>query len=135
VREWLNEHRDELEANWDRARQPRGAETRRAADMNELIKVTDVQPLEGHWLRLSFSDGAVKDVDVRGLLEAGGVFGPIRDSRPLFEQVSVNPETRTVEWPGQVDLDPDVLYGRYEPASLVRIDRRTVREPKSAAHA
>jgi hypothetical protein len=103
--------------------------------MNELTKITGVEPLEGHWLRVSFSDGAVKDVDVGGLLEAGGVFAPIRDSRDLFEQVRVNPETRTVEWPGEVDLDPDVLYGRYEPASLVRIDRRTVREPKSAARA
>ena len=30
---------------------------------------------------------------------------------------------------GEVDLDPEVLYGRYEPASGHRIERRTVREP------
>jgi Protein of unknown function (DUF2442) len=103
--------------------------------MNELIKIRNVHPLEGHWVRLSFSDGAVKDVDVGGLLEAGGVFVPIRDNREVFEQVRVNPDTQTVEWPGEVDLDPDVLYGRYEPASGVRIERRIVREPSSAAHA
>jgi hypothetical protein len=103
--------------------------------VNVLIKIRDVQPLEGYWLRLSFSDGAVKDVDVGGLVESGGVFAPIRSSRDLFEQVRVNPETQTVEWPGEVDLDPEVLYGRYEPASGIRIDRRTVREPSSAAHA
>jgi Protein of unknown function (DUF2442) len=103
--------------------------------MSELMKIKDVEALEGHWLRVSFSDGAVKDVDVGGLLEAGGVFGPIRDSRDVFEQVRVNPEAQTVEWPGDVDLDPDVLYGRYEPASDVRIERRAVREPRSAAHA
>jgi Protein of unknown function (DUF2442) len=102
--------------------------------MNELIKVRHVEPLEGDWIRLSFSDGAVKDVDVGEVLQAGGVFAPIRDSRELFEQVRVNPETQTVEWPGEVDLDPDVLYGRYEPASGVRIERRIVREPSSAAH-
>jgi hypothetical protein len=39
----------------------------------------------------------------------------------IFEQVRVNPETQTVEWPGEVDLDPDVLDGRHEPASEVRI--------------
>jgi Protein of unknown function (DUF2442) len=44
-----------------------------------------------------------------------GVFAPIRESRELFEQVRVNPETRTVEWLGEVDLDPDVLYGRMSP--------------------
>jgi hypothetical protein len=51
----------------------------------------------------------------------------------VFEQVAVNPESRTVEWPGEVDLDPEVLYGRYEPASGHRIERRTVREPATAA--
>jgi hypothetical protein len=103
--------------------------------MTELLKITAVEPREGHWLRLSFSDGAVKDVDVSGILERGGVFAPIRDDRDVFEQVRVNPESQTIEWPGEVDLDPDVLYGRYEPASGVRIDRRTVREPTPAARA
>jgi hypothetical protein len=103
--------------------------------MNELIKIRNVQPLEGYWVRLWFSDGAVKDVDVGGLFEAGGVFAPIRERPELFEQVRVNPETQTVEWPGEVDLDPDVLYGSYEPASGVQIERRIVRAPSSAAHA
>ena len=31
--------------------------------------------------------------------------------------------------------DPDVLYGRYEPASDVRVARRTVREARSATDA
>jgi Protein of unknown function (DUF2442) len=88
--------------------------------MSELVKIRDVEPLEGHWLRLSFSDGAVKDVDVSELLARGGVFSPIRDRRDVFEQVRVNPETQTIEWPGEVDLDPDVLYGNFEPASGVR---------------
>ncbi len=47
-----------------------------------------------------------------------------------FEKVRVNPETRTVEWPGEVDLDPEVLYGRFEPASGVSILRRTIRRPR-----
>ena len=97
--------------------------------MSELIKIDAVEPLEGSWLRLTFSDGAVKDVDVGEVLARGGAFGPIRQRRELFEQVRVNPETQTIEWPGEVDLDPEVLYGRYEPGSGVRIRRRTVRDP------
>jgi hypothetical protein len=97
--------------------------------MRELIHVTDVEPLEGLSIRATFSDGAVKDLDLSDLLSAGGVFTPIRESREVFEQVAVNPETRTVEWPGEVDLDPEVLYGLYEPASGHRIERRVVREP------
>ena len=40
------------------------------------------------------------------------------------------PETRTVEWPGEVDLDPEVLYGRFEPRFGLHIQRRTIREPE-----
>jgi hypothetical protein len=100
--------------------------------MKELIKITDVRPLDGYWLRIRFSDGAVKDVDLSEFLARGGVFAPIYADRSVFEQVRVNAETQTIEWPGQVDLDPDVLYGRFEPSSGVRIIRRVVREPAAA---
>jgi hypothetical protein len=101
--------------------------------MNEIIHVTDVQPLEGLRIRATFSDGAIKEIDLSALLAAGGVFAPIYERREVFEQVAVNPESGTVEWPGEVDLDPEVIYGRYEPASGHRIERRTVREPATAA--
>lgn len=97
--------------------------------MSDLIKINAVEPLEDSWLRLTFSDGSVKDVDVGEILARGGVFEPIRERRELFEQVRVNPETQTIEWPGEVDLDPEVLYGRFEPGSGATIHRRTVREP------
>lgn len=100
--------------------------------MTEMITVTDVEPLEGYWIRATFSDGAIKEIDLGQLLSEGEVFEPIRDDRALFERVHVNPETETVEWPGEVDLDPEVLYGRFEPASGIRIVRRTVREPAQA---
>jgi len=100
--------------------------------MTDLVKITSVEPLEGRWLRLWFSDDAVKDVDVSGLLSRGGVFALIRDDRSVFEQVRVNPESQTIEWPGDIDLDPDVLYGRAEPASGARIERRTITAPAAA---
>ncbi len=101
--------------------------------MNEIIHVIDVEPLDGLWIRASFSDSSVKDIDLSELLARGGVFAPICERREMFEQVRVNPETRTVEWPGEVDLDPEVLYGRFEPASGVRIERRIVRDAAAAA--
>lgn len=99
--------------------------------MSDLIKIERVEPREGSWLRISFSDGAVKDVDVANVLAHGGVFAAIRDRRELFEQVRVNPDTQTIEWPGEVDLDPDVLYGRFEAASGITLKRRIVRAPKT----
>jgi uncharacterized protein DUF2442 len=100
--------------------------------MSEIIHITDVEPLDGLSIRATFSDGAIKEIDLSELLSGGGVFAPIREQRKIFEQVRVNPETQTVEWPGEVDLDPEVLYGRYEPASGHRIERRTIREPAPA---
>ena len=101
--------------------------------MTQIISVTEVEPLEGLRIRASFSDGAVKEIDLSDLLSGGGVFTPIYEEREVFEQVAVNPETGTVEWPGEVDLDPEVLYGRYGPASGHRIERRTVKQPLTAA--
>jgi hypothetical protein len=97
--------------------------------VSDLIKIERAEPSGDFWLRISFSDGAVKDVDVANVLSRGGVFAAIRERRELFEQVRVNPETETIEWPGEIDLDPEVLYGRFEPASGVTLERRAVRAP------
>lgn len=93
-----------------------------------MIDITDVEPLEDFRIRVTFSDGAVKEIDLSDLIaDARGVFIPLRDPR-IFKQVQVNSETGTVEWPNEVDLDPEVLYGRFEPASGAAIRRKTVRE-------
>jgi hypothetical protein len=97
--------------------------------MSELVRIAHVRPLEGHWVRLWFTDGVVKDVDLSEALAGGGVFDAIHRDREVFEQVRVNPESRTIEWPGGVDLDPDVLYGTFEPEGGIRIERRLVQEP------
>jgi hypothetical protein len=88
---------------------------------------TAVEPLEQHWLRVSFADGAVTDVDLSELLAGGGKWAAIRDSRGMFEQVRVNPESKTVEWPNGVELDPNLLNGNSE--SGPRLSQRTVSTP------
>lgn len=93
---------------------------------NPRTTVTQVEPLSGHWVRLSFGDGAVHEVDLSALLAAGGVFAQIHDDRATFEAVTVNPEFGTIEWPGEVDLDPDVLRGDQRPASGAELPRRVV---------
>ncbi len=61
--------------------------------MTEIINVTEVEPLEGLRIRATFSDGAVKEIDLSDLIARGGVFAPIREHREVFEQVHVSPET------------------------------------------
>lgn len=76
--------------------------------------------------------GAYHEQQLRALLErVRDGFARLDD---VFEKVAVNHESGTVEWPGEVDLDPEVLYGRYEPVSGHQIKRRTLRRPATAAH-
>jgi hypothetical protein len=96
------------------------------------VWVVDVEALSGSAIRVTFSDGAIKDIDLQSLFRQGGVFEPIRQDRELFAAIWVNRETGTVEWPDEIDLDPEVLYGLFEPASGVRLRRPTLREPAAS---
>lgn len=86
----------------------------------------EVEPLAGRWIRVSFADGAVHEVDLAGLLQVGGVFAAIRDDEQRFRAVSVDREFGTIVWPGEVDLDPDVLRGDQEPATSRPMARRVI---------
>jgi hypothetical protein len=61
-----------------------------------------------HTVRIVFVDGEVRDVDITPLLDTPA-FSPLRDLA-LFEQVKIDEQTGTITWPGDVDLDPDVIY-------------------------
>ena len=72
-----------------------------------LVRVTDVQVLDGYRLRLAFSDGAVGEIDLAEELW-GEVFEPLREEA-VFRQARVDPELGTVAWPNGADLDPESL--------------------------
>jgi hypothetical protein len=67
-----------------------------------------VIPRPEHTVRIVFADGEVRDVDVTPLLDTPA-FSPLGDPA-IFEQVKVDEQTGTITWPGDVDLDPDVIY-------------------------
>ena len=85
--------------------------------MNDLPRIVEATPLHDRWIRLRFTDGVVQEIDLAPVFRSGGVFESIRDDDRVFARVRVNPESGTVEWPGDIDLDPDVLYGAYESPS------------------
>lgn len=101
--------------------------------MKQITQVTRVEPLEPSWLRLWFSDGSIHDVDVGVALRRGGVFSPIHEDPAVFARVRVN--GGTVEWPGEVDLDPLVLHGEHRSESGLSYPRRIVRGPRTAQRA
>ncbi len=74
-----------------------------------LKDTVDVHVLDNHRLRLRFENGVEGVVDVARLVKFTGVFAPLQE-RNYFAQVRVNPDTGTICWPNDADLDPDVLY-------------------------
>jgi hypothetical protein len=78
------------------------------------IRIETVEPLDGYVLRLGFSDGTARDVDLEPELW-GAVFEPLRDPG-LFRQVAVDGELGTIVWPNGADMDPVVLHGDRRPA-------------------
>ncbi len=88
--------------------------------------ITGVEPLHDRWLRLTFADGAVHEIDLATVFEAGGVFSALLDDDRLFRAVEVDSTFGTIAWPGDIDLDPDVLRGDQLPANGRVIRRKIV---------
>jgi hypothetical protein len=73
-----------------------------------LIDVVDVLPLSDNTLVILFEDDTLKRFDVSPFLRRDGtVFEALRD-HPTFATAYV--ALGTVAWPGNVDLDPELLY-------------------------
>lgn len=88
--------------------------------MSDIHDIVGVEVTGDYSLRLTFDDGAVREVSLEGKLE-GPVFEPLRDPG-LFAQATVDGESGTVVWPTGADLDPIVLYQGLPPlnARVVR---------------
>lgn len=74
-----------------------------------MVRVSSVEPLHDFVVRLGFTDGTVRDLDLESFLW-GEVFDPLVKDIKLFRQVAVDEELGTIVWPNGADLDPDVLY-------------------------
>jgi hypothetical protein len=72
-----------------------------------FLHIDQVSYLGDYRLRLWFNDGQVKDVDLKADLY-GEIFEPLRNQE-LFQQVKVNPDTKTLEWPNGADFAPEYL--------------------------
>jgi len=84
-----------------------------------LVRIKQAEPLTGHRLRLTLSNGAVIERDVAKYL-VGPVFEAIRTGPAVFAHVGV--DHGTVVWPGGADLCPDVLIYDGPPPDSPRRD-------------
>ena len=79
------------------------------------IRVKTVAVLEGFCVRLEFTDGTRKEMDLQPYLR-GPIFEPVRRNPQLFRSVKVDKRIGTIVWDNGADIDPDVLYLGLKPA-------------------
>ena len=76
-----------------------------------MIRVEAVQPLHGHSVRVAFSNGKQRDIDVTRYIDHGGIFTPIYDDPVVF---------RLVRGHSPLPLRLPVLDNRMPPVSPLR---------------
>ena len=89
-----------------------------------MLRIRRATALDGHRLRLTPTNGDVVERDIEALL-----WGPVFEALHTdagFRQVTVR--AGTVAWPGDADLDPDVLiWGGPAPQDPALRPRRVLR--------
>ena len=77
--------------------------------MNHTIyRVRSFEIVSAYTLRVRFDDDTEQTIDFRPIL-AGELYGPLRNLE-LFNQVSIDPEVKTLVWPNGADFDPATLH-------------------------
>ena len=73
-----------------------------------MNRIVQAEARSSYRLWIQFDDGSGGEVDLSDLV-GKGVFERWKDPEE-FAKVFVDPVTRTVAWPGEIDLCPDSLY-------------------------
>jgi hypothetical protein len=73
-----------------------------------ILRIREARLCGPHSLRLTFSDGTAKQVDVRPLLE-GPIFEPLRDPA-YFASATLDATCGTVVWPNGADIAPEAHH-------------------------
>ena len=72
-----------------------------------IIEVDTVEPLTNFSVRVKFSDGSQREIDLEPYLH-GPIFEPIRDDPEMFRRIIV--DRGALAWPNDADIDTDTLY-------------------------
>jgi len=86
---------------------------------DRVVRVSSAVPLKRFQVRLSFTDGSERVVDLDPYLR-GPIFERVRADSAFFRSMAVDPDFGTLVWPNGADICPDVLYHGRTPAALER---------------
>jgi len=73
-----------------------------------LHDVTGFDLVTRYTLRVRFNDGTEQVIDLETVLY-GEMYAPLRNPQ-FFDQVRLDPQTKTLIWPNGADFDPYVLH-------------------------
>jgi hypothetical protein len=95
--------------------------------MAQFIRVQSVAPLDDRIVRVVFTNGEQRDIDLTAYIATGPIFAPVRNDPAVFRSVRV--EGGTIAWPNGADIDPDVLYYEGSPPwasepTITAVERR-----------
>ncbi len=76
--------------------------------LRQFIRVQSVEPREPWHVRVVFTNGEQRDIDLVPYIADGPMFEPVRNDIAFFQAAHV--EGGTIAWPNGADIDPDVLY-------------------------
>jgi len=72
--------------------------------------ITSAEYVEEYKIRVSFRDGSSGTVDLKSLVEKGGVFSDLADIE-AFKAFSIDPEWHVLSWQqGRIDVAPETIY-------------------------
>jgi len=74
----------------------------------QLIRVQSAEPLDARRIRVVFTNGEQREIDLTPYIDTGPIFELVRTNPSFFQSVAVDGGTLT--WPNGADIDPDVLY-------------------------
>lgn len=76
--------------------------------MAHFIRVQSIEPLEPPVMRVRFTNGEQRDMNLAAYIASGAIFEPVRNDAAYFRSAEV--EGGTIAWPNGADIDPDVLF-------------------------
>ena len=73
-----------------------------------FLHISDFKIMGDYKLKIMFDNNQEVEIDLQNELE-GEIFEPLRDIN-FFNQVFLNKDTLTIEWPNGADFAPEYLY-------------------------
>ena len=74
------------------------------------VDLHEASYVDGYRVHVRYNNSLEADIDFSDML-SHPFFSPLKD-RQLFSQVRVNPEVHVLQWPGDIDMAPEITFER-----------------------